>query len=204
MFGLDDAILGATIAKIGSSLIGGIVSEIQGTPELESLNWEAERTLFMGRLREAIEARGEEATSRARLEAERIGTPLGGSYLQAVSEIEKNLNELFAREVGTFEIQQAGAKREWVGKQAMVRLQGQQAQNQMWQEIIGGIGGTIGGAITAQYERNLFENYFGRMTESLKGLKDVKKTKYDMLEPLIEQMWKEIFGTSVNWGTSIP
>lgn len=194
MFGIDDALIASAAIGTGSRLIGAIVGEIQGTPELESLNWEAERTLFMGRLREAIEARGEEATSRARLEAERIGTPMGGSYLQAVTDIEKNLNELFAKEVGTFEIQQAGAKREWAGKQAMVKLQGQQAQNRMWQEVIGGIGGDISGAITAQWEGNLFENYYGRTVSPLEGLENIdRNVPSDIMERLIEDMYKEVF-----------
>lgn len=197
MFGIDDLLIGGAIAKIGTSLLGGVMSEIQGTPELESLNWESERAMFMGRLREAIEARGEEAVSRVRLETERVGTPLSGSYLQAVTDIEKNLDELFAKEVGAFSIQQAGAKREWAGKQALVRLEGRQGRNQMWQEVIGGIGGAVGGAFTSQYEGKLFESYLDKMVGPLGKLEGVDRTTPGKatMEKLIEDIYLEVFGT---------
>jgi len=108
-------------------------------PELEPYPFEAERAAYSGYVTKELQKQRGEALPAVRMEAQRSGLPMGGAYLESVTDIEKQLSELRGREISKFEISQMGARREWEQKRAMSRYGKSQG-------IAGAVAGTFGEA----------------------------------------------------------
>jgi hypothetical protein len=108
-------------------------------PTLEPYPFEAERAAHSGYITRELQKQRREALPVVRMEAQRAGMPMSGAYLESVTDIEKQLSELRGREIGRFEMEQMGAKREWEQRRALSRYEKGQAMS-------GAIGGMFGEA----------------------------------------------------------
>lgn len=168
----------AILAQAGISLAGkGITGAMQ--PPMPTMQWGAESARFASFLQEQLRPQAVESISRLRLEAARTGTPMGGAYLEGVSEIEQRLDEIFGREISRFEIEQMQAKRGWGQQMEMLRYQRGQERRGMVESMFGTLAAIPGQMYGAEQQARTTE----AMTSVLGGMGETQPAT-GMLDPL--------------------
>ena len=165
-------------------LMGG-----RGEPTLPEYQEGKERALFSSYVTKELAKQRREALPAIRMEAQRAGMPLGGSYLESISGLEQQLAELRSREIGQFEIGQMSAKREWEQKRALTEYEKQQRNVGRTESFFGTL---------AAIPTELYAEQRRRETADLNKLflaytmsKDLGDT--EMLRSATRKIWEAVF-----------
>ena len=165
MFGLDDAAAGLIVSKAAGGLWDVFAPKPKYTPP--RVPWDARKTLFASDFSEQLAQQEERQIDRARLEAGRTGTPLGGAYLDMVGSLGEESEKLFSTQYGEYSRMIEGEKIKWAQQQgsiqAQVDYQGDVSRRAAVGDMIGGIGGVISGSLAKGGAEDRWGGYVEQM-----------------------------------------
>jgi len=159
-----EPILTSTLASAGVKLVGGVLGNIFDKPkQLPDIPVYTNTLKYGATLRDVLKEREREGLDVAQRESVRSGTALGGAYLTNVNQIQKQINDIYGRQVSSFEMQQMMTQSQWGMEQAKVAYGESARQSANWQGTIGDVFGSLAAIPTKMYQRNRQQDILGQM-----------------------------------------
>ena len=149
------SLLASTLATAGIKLGGGILGNLFGGRQaLPDIPVYANVLKYGSDLRGVLGEQQREALGVSQRESLRAGGVLSGAYLENVADIQKQINDIYGRNVSSFALQQSMMQSQWAMEQAKVSY-GEGVQSRAnWQSTIGDVFGTIAAYPSKQYQAN--------------------------------------------------
>jgi len=194
----------ATLGKqAGIQGIGYLLSRLFGKePEIPDIKWGAERAEYMSRLEKEMGIQRKKTLPVLRRESVRAGTPMGGAYLESVTEMENKMNEILGREMSQFELNQVQAERSWAQKGALSHYAWETQKQEELKGAIGTMAGTMAAYPRLEYGEAKEKIEYERQRDLIERMAQVKMGGpliAEAVSAIIKEMVKLGFGDTKAW-----